>query len=90
MGYRIVYGPEKPGRGAEHSRVARGRVLAAALLLAAVLGVKCAWGGVHRDAPSSPALGALQALTERVRDGEPVGEAVMTFCRDVLESAQQK
>ena len=96
MAYRIDYAPVKPEKKRNIGRKLRFQVLTAALLLAFILGVKYAWpGGAARlrqallPGEASRTEVAVQTLVERVARGEPVGEAVTAFCREILENAQK-
>lgn len=88
MGYRIVYGedPFVPGKKGK-SRV---RLMTAGFLLALILGVRCCW-------PEGTALlrqtflpsedDAFRQFTAQIQAGEPPGEAVTAFCRELVEGS---
>ena len=88
MGYRVVYGADPFVR--EKTGKSRLGLMTAGFALAFVILVRCFWPqgtAVLRQTllPGEP--GALEQITEQIRSGEPVGEAVTAFCRSVVEEA---
>lgn len=87
MGYRIVYGEEPPVQR-PRSRL---RLLTAAFGLAFLVLVGSFWPGgralLRQVLLPGAGEAALQQMAEQIRAGEPVGEAVTAFCRDVVAHA---
>lgn len=82
MAYRVVYQAAKKVRGAEKRRSG-----AAALVgLALVLGVLTPWGR-ELLIPGNPAVtvGALRELSEDLKAGQSLEEALEAFCREVAQ-----
>jgi len=91
MGYRIVYGPEVGEVRSDGKHDQRIRVMTAAFLLLSCLLTRLLWpegAQMLRDAllPGQPSVTeqAFSILAEQLRAGEPVGEAVESFCRFVI------
>ena len=89
MSYRIVYGP-KPAKPQE-KRSSHLRILTAVFLLLFAVGVRMVWPEgreVLRNwlLPGSPGVteAALGEMVEDLRAGEPVGESLTAFCRQVI------
>lgn len=88
MGYRIVYG-EDPFKELP-VRKSRLRLMTAGFALAFVVLVRCCWpqgADLLRQALIPRESAAFQQLTEEIRAGEPVGDAVTAFCRSIVEEA---
>lgn len=95
MAYRIDYGAESRREFLGSQSGLSFRVLTAALLVAFSLVVTKTWPeGRERLQqallPGEPSRTeqAFTAMAERISQGEPVGEAVTAFCREVLENAE--
>lgn len=95
MAYRIDYGPAIPKKKQKIFPKLRLQALTAVLLLLFVLGVKYAWpAGTAKLRQAllpngSSATGqAVAALTERIGNGEAIGDAVTAFCQEILKNAQ--
>ena len=90
MGYRVVYGEDpfeqpKPGKG-------RLGLMTAGCFLAFVVGVRCFWPRgaetLHRIfMPEENTAAAFGEMTRGILEGEPLGDAVTTFCRTIVEDA---
>lgn len=91
MGYRIVYGEDPFIEIPE--RKSRLRLWTAGFALAFVLLVRCFWPqgtALLRQVllpRGDAATAAFQQMTADIRAGEPIGDAVTAFCRDVVEEA---
>lgn len=88
MGYRIVYGEDPFPKPPQHR--SRLRLLTAAFALAFVVLVRLFWpeGTAILQRTLLPGEeAAFVQLTEDIRAGEPVGDAVTAFCRSVVEEA---
>ena len=90
MGYRVIYG-EDPF---EKPKVKGGRLglMTAGCFLAFVVGVRCFWpAGAERLGrmflPGEGTVAALEQMAEDLQAGEPLGDAVTAFCRQVVEDA---
>lgn len=88
MGYRIVYGqgafPEK------NRRKSWLRLMTAGFALAFVILTRCCWPRgteILREVLLPRENAAFQRLTEDIRAGEPMGDAVTAFCRQIVEEA---
>lgn len=95
MTYRIDYAPEKTKKSTELWTKLRLQALTAGLLLLFTLGARYAWPEgrarlreVFLVSEMSQTGRALQAMVDRISDGEPFGEAVTTFCQQVLDDAR--
>ena len=91
MGYRVIYGDApfvKP-------KIRKGRlvVMTAACLLAFSMGVRCIWpqGAESLKQMLMPketaTTTAFVQMTADIWEGEPIRDAVTTFCRTVVEGA---
>lgn len=88
MGYRIVYGADpfieqKPGK--RHLRS-----LTAGFALAFLILVRCFWPqgtALLRRVLLPGDMAAFQQMTDEIRAGEPIADAVTAFCRSVVEEA---
>ena len=95
MAYRVVYGPEVKLRCSRAKGSARLRILTAASFLALVLMVRAAWpeGTVMLRRvllpQDSKARDAFLQMAEEIRRGEPVGDTVTAFCREIVKEALQ-
>lgn len=88
MGYRIVYG-EDPFEDALRKK-SRLRLLTAGFMLALVVLVRCGWPqgtDLLRQVLLPRENTAFRQLTEDLQAGEPIGDAVMAFCRATVEDA---
>lgn len=95
MAYRIVYGPMPKGTCPERRSTFRFHLLTAVFLLLFVLLVRQAWPeGTERLRsvllPGEPGSTekAVQVLLTDVQEGEPIGDAVTAFCRQIIENGQ--
>lgn len=95
MGYRIDYGPSAPKKQSKTWPQLRLQLFTAVFLLLFVLGIKRSWPeGVEklrslllpRDTPSASQT-AIQAFVDDLQNGSSVGDAVTTFCREIVENA---
>lgn len=93
MGYRIDYGPpivRRKGGG----RVLRLQLMTAAFLLLFVLLVKHQWpeGSGKLRQYLMPGIDAQELcfaeFVEEIQGGEPVGQALTSFCRSILDNAR--
>lgn len=91
MGYRIVYGEEAKPKPEGAWTALRLQALTAACLLAFTFGVKTIWPEgteVLRQVllPGEPGITekAFQTFVENVQEGESFGDAVTTFCKEIL------
>ena len=91
MGYRIVYGPDMQTARTKGNRHLRIRLMTAGFLLLGCILARLLWpegAQVLREVllpgPASIAEQAFAILADRIREGEPVGEAVESFCRYVI------
>lgn len=87
MGYFIEYDPQLNKRyPAQRKAQKQQRLLIPLLLTAAAIGVL--WGGglLQYLIPGDPEItvSAIQSLIEQVSRGEPVKEAVIAFCREII------
>lgn len=93
MAYRVIYGPAVKLECSRAKGSARLRMLTAVCFLVMVLMVKAAWPegrSLLRQAmlPQHTAVQtAFLELTENLQNGEPVGESVTAFCRELVEEA---
>lgn len=85
MGYRIVYG-EDPFVKKNKSHL---RAWTAGFALAFVILVRTFWpqGTAVLVQVLLPRSNGIEQLTEQIRAGEPVGDAVTAFCRELVEEA---
>ncbi|MBQ8237774.1 MAG: hypothetical protein IJZ39_06490 [Oscillospiraceae bacterium] len=91
MGYRIVYGKDAFAETGE--RKSHLRAMTAGFALALVVLVRIFWPegtAVLRDVLLPGQSTAFSQLTEDLRAGEPIGDAVTAFCRSIVEEAVAK
>lgn len=86
MGYKIRYGLRIP------AEKKRGRwQYVAAIVLAVVIALLCVdiWNGRQWLLPGDPQVTAqaLDTMVDSIREGEPLGEAITCFCREIIENA---
>lgn len=94
MGYIIQYGSDTAHRSKWVGSFLRVQLMTVAFLVLFVLCVGKVWpkgrdvlheflfsGGEHETQT------AFQSLTDSVISGEPIGEAVEAFCREIIENA---
>lgn len=93
MGYRIDYRPVKKVRGVE-KRTFRLAAFAGIFLMVFVIFACCFWPegtAVLRDwiLPGDPTVtaAAMEELTDSLRMGERVADALRSFCVQILEGA---
>ena len=87
MGYRIIYGEDPFVKKKEKNHL---RSLTAGFLLALVVLVRCCWPRgteILRQTLLPGENTAFQQMTEQIRDGEPIGDAVTVFCQRIVEEA---
>ena len=96
MGYRIQYDPEKNKmfpikRNAAARRWLAG-VAAASILLFGVIEWRQGTFLKHLLLPGDPGVteAALSAMVEDIRAGESVGDALTTFCLEILANAEKE
>lgn len=94
MGYRVEYGPVKKVRGLE-KRFSRVSALTALFLLLFFLLAGNFWprgAEVIRKLvfPGDPAVtaSALEVMTDQLREGEELSDALHCFCVRILEGAE--
>lgn len=94
MSYTIQYGPSGKAEAEwNSSRTKRKRRTAAAILLAVVAIGVLLLGGADRVRdfliPGDPEVtkAAFAQFTENIRQGEPVGDAITAFCREIIDNA---
>lgn len=95
LSYRIVYGPvPKMKRGGQGRRL-RIQLMAAVFFLIFVLGVRLVWPEGSELLQSYLLPGekgvteaAFSVMITDLQAGEPLGEAVTAFCRQVIAGAQ--
>lgn len=85
MGYRIVYG-EDPFVKKSKSHL---RAWTAGFALAFVILVRTFWpqGTAVLAQVLLPRSNGIEQLTAQIRAGEPVGDVVTAFCRELVEEA---
>lgn len=85
MGYRVIYG-EDPFQKKEKRHLP---AMTAGFALAFVILVRCFWpqGTAVLREVLLPQANGMEQLTEQIRAGEPVGDAVTAFCRGLVEEA---
>ena len=95
MGYRIEYGDRAAVRKERKGRSLLTRIVTVACILSLVAGalaVKHAGLTWVTDflLPGDPAVtaAALENMVESIREGEPWGDAVTAFCREIIENAE--
>ena len=95
MAYRIVYGPMPKATSPGRQISLRISMMTVVFLLLFVLLVKQTWPegtDMLRSVllPGEPGKTetAVQTLLEDMRNGEPVGDAVTAFCRQIIENGQ--
>jgi len=91
MGYRIVYGPDMERAETKGKQNLRIRLMTAGFLLLGCILARLLWPEgaqalreVLLPGPAPIAEQAFAILADRIRGGEPVGEAVESFCRYVI------
>ena len=87
MGYRIIYGQDPFRKKPEKSHLGP---LSAGFALAFLILVRCFWpqGAAKLRQTLLPGdMAAFQRMTEEIRAGEPIGDAVTAFCRGIVEEA---
>lgn len=90
MGYKIVYGPAGPKKriSREIGKKLLLKVVAAALLLGlrfTGIGERISEFLIPGDAAVTAA--AWDGMTENIAAGENIGDAITTFCREIIENA---
>lgn len=95
MGYVIRYSGEEPKTSPKASRFSRLPGLTAAFLLAFLLLTKLFWPAGSDKLrefllPGDPDVtaGAITALVEDLREGQPVSDSVTAFCAEILAHAE--
>lgn len=96
VSYRIVYGPMPKGEyQAKKRNTLRIRFLTALFLLLFAFLVKYTWTEGTKTLQSLMIPGdgcvtqaAFEELTTNLMDGQPIGEAVTAFCRQVIDGAE--
>ena len=93
MGYRIEYGPVKKVRGLE-SRFSLICSLVGVIFLACLLLAGCIWSEILSGLrniliPGDPAItvAAFVELSDQLRNGAPLQDALLSFGADILEGA---
>lgn len=86
MGYRIAYSTETSHKFPEQIRKNRPLLWVAA----AALAIGLLAGGWKLILPGDPEVTgtALAGLAEDIRAGEPLGQAVTAFCREIVDNAK--
>lgn len=95
MGYCMVYDSDKKQRESRSGSGTRILLMTIGFLMAFVMTVNRLWPAgrtllqnVLLPGDSEVSGQALSELTENLREGLSVAEAVEAFCRDILENAQ--
>lgn len=95
MAYRIVYGPMPKMVHPKREGYVRLQLLTAVFLLLFVLLVRQAWPegtDMLRSIllPGEPGITeqSVQLMLEDIREGEPLGDAVAAFCRQIIENGE--
>lgn len=94
MAYRINYGPDLSKEQKGSGKQLRWQIMTAAFLLLFVLLVKQTWpDGADKlrtvFLPSGEGTEtAFQEFIDQLHGGDSVGDALTTFCRQVIENAQ--
>ena len=94
MAYRIVYGPVKGRRRTGRGAVLRMQTMTAAWLLVFALVVSWVWpeGTATLREYLLPGRDGTQAamleLMTEIQAGEPVGEVLTAFCRQIIENGK--
>ena len=92
MGYKVIYPQLGKGRHRRFRKLPKKTRIAFAGF--AVLGAAFLWAfwqqGLTWLLPGDPVVteNALQAMIDNLRDGEDLGSAVATFCREVVAGAR--
>ena len=94
MSYRIQYGPPQKGEPADRlfSKGA-GRWIAIAMLAAVIVFIlaspqaTAALRGFLFPGDPEVTQAAFSEFIQNIKGGDPVGQAVTTFCREIIESA---
>ena len=89
MGYQIKYSPEKQNRYPQNFNQNKNKKIVALGFLAAVFFLFLLW---MREAPAGFLLPtnadqfteATSSLVERIRSGSSVGEAITSFCMEIV------
>lgn len=96
MGYRIMYSPEDDHKYPA-CRPGRKNKWVLPTLLAAVIFVTMATPSMRNWLerwliPGDPQVtkGAFSMMIDEIRSGEPLGEAVSTFCREILNDGNKE
>ena len=76
MGYRIVYSKENR-RLSKGAKTLITSILAGALLI----------GIGYLSRPKLPET-ALENMVDALRNGEPISDAITSFCREIIDNAQ--
>lgn len=88
MAYRIIYGAQTPVRKSCRERKPGLGLAAGVFVLFFALGLRL-WGDAAL--PESAAVrqtdGAAFRLVQQLRQGEPLGDAVSAFCREIVQDA---
>lgn len=95
MGYRVEYGPQEKKKESKLLNPLKMQILTTVFLLFFVLGVRGAWPeGTEKlkefllPGELSVTETAFQNLVTEIKEGESIGDAVSTFCREIVEHAQ--
>ena len=95
MGYTVQYGPESAAETAWKRKAGRkGRrfLLLLTILCAAAVFAVSGWTEDLGDLliPGDPEVtkAAFSQLTEDLREGDPFRDAVITFCREIIDHAE--
>ena len=92
MGYKLIYPQLGKGRYRTFHRLPKKMIIAGAGV--ALFGVALLWTlwqkGLSWLLPGDPVVteNALQTMIDNLRDGEDLGAAVATFCREVVAGAR--
>lgn len=94
MAYRIVYGPVKGRQGTGRGGGLRIQTMTAAWLLVFALTVSRVWPeGTDKlreyllPGQDGTQAAVMELMTE-IQAGEPVGEALTAFCRQIIENGK--
>lgn len=87
MGYRIIYGKKKAGFRAlsKRSKILILAIAGCILLVAA----SYFWGAdVYLPGDREVTGAALENMVDLLQDGEKLSDAIVIFCREIIENAQ--
>ena len=78
MGYRIVYGKDK------RKPINRKKLLTMAMIIGIFILAAAWFDSSLQQLPEA----ALENMVDAVQNGEALGDAITTFCREIVDSAK--